>query len=573
MVFIWGSKGRVQADAVTRDKTYRCPKCSYLGRLLLYRRQKQSTVYFVPVGGWRNDGGALVCPACGTVSQLSRRKYGAIDKIDSGPELVRARAEIEDGFLALVAQGTESEVPLSISPAKAENEAHDEQDEDEVQEEEGLDDEQGEPDQPSSDSFDMGSDTPDWPGSWLASDGMWYPPESDLRAAQGWVQGLEGEWLPPPGLEKTAPGWWMADDGGWYPPSRHPRPPVEKHDVLAEVSPLESVDETATLTCLACGLTVSNLRQRDLSLSVHDIRLSLPCAERVAVILTRPSSVLGFEPMEPQKIIEMARHLAEFADQLHEAVHGRSGDQPVPEEVIAKTEAAIVLGMSLITLDPEGYWTYWQGVLNEGGFLPAAVQEQLDNSRTFGPMPDVISQGQDSEETSERGGSVKCPKCGVQLPPEASFCMSCGQRVESPANTRTAAEVDTKWLIRCFQKEDYECPADNAEDQSFNAVHNERPIVLVELRQELGIVSMIAVFGFQDDVDPNDPAFLTAVNRFNDQSLLWIGSLPESGGFMASTFMTMMSSVSELSIANFLNVSSAVFRNLVVQSEIDSFLD
>jgi predicted RNA-binding Zn-ribbon protein involved in translation (DUF1610 family) len=92
MVVWWGSKSQGQIDAVTFDEDFTCPKCGYVGPLLL-RLLKQKTAIFsiIPLTGWRDKGGWMVCPACGnTAKQISKRKYRAMQKFDSGPEFVQA---------------------------------------------------------------------------------------------------------------------------------------------------------------------------------------------------------------------------------------------------------------------------------------------------------------------------------------------------------------------------------------------------------------------------------------------------------------------------------------------------
>ena len=97
-VVYWSNqKSRSQIDAVTSDDDYTCPKCHYVGHLVLLRLEvKRSAYSVVSVRGWHEDGGFLTCPACGhRAKQLSNRKYSAIPKIDSGPEYVRALDEVE----------------------------------------------------------------------------------------------------------------------------------------------------------------------------------------------------------------------------------------------------------------------------------------------------------------------------------------------------------------------------------------------------------------------------------------------------------------------------------------------
>jgi len=102
MVFVWGSKNRLSEDAVTASDTWECPKCTYKGRLLLYRNLKKLTVYFIPAGPWRSDGAIMVCPACGNDFFLSKRKYKKLARVDSGAELVAARREIETAVQAII---------------------------------------------------------------------------------------------------------------------------------------------------------------------------------------------------------------------------------------------------------------------------------------------------------------------------------------------------------------------------------------------------------------------------------------------------------------------------------------
>jgi hypothetical protein len=94
-MFVWGDNGRVMEDAVTSRDDYPCAKCNYRGRLLLYTEQVQRMAFFViPLGGWRDFGGVMVCPACADRSFLKKRKFRDVGKIIGGPELMSARHEI-----------------------------------------------------------------------------------------------------------------------------------------------------------------------------------------------------------------------------------------------------------------------------------------------------------------------------------------------------------------------------------------------------------------------------------------------------------------------------------------------
>jgi len=70
------------------------------------------------------------------------------------------------------------------------------------------------------------SDTSEGPGWWLASDGRWYPPESQpgqpMRPAQPPMQQAPPPQpvVPPPWSadRPMGTGWWQASDGRWYPP-------------------------------------------------------------------------------------------------------------------------------------------------------------------------------------------------------------------------------------------------------------------------------------------------------------------------------------------------------------------
>ena len=84
------------------------------------------------------------------------------------------------------------------------------------------------------------SDTSQGPGWWLASDGQWYAPDSELQVAPGWTQGAEGEWVAPGSTGDGAlPGWWIGTDGTWYTPSIHPQPPepLPEPELLPEPEP------------------------------------------------------------------------------------------------------------------------------------------------------------------------------------------------------------------------------------------------------------------------------------------------------------------------------------------------
>lgn len=239
LVFIWGSKGRVQADAVTRDSDYTCAKCTYQGRLLLYSREKRSHVYFVPVGGWHSDGGAFVCPACGYSYQLTRRKYRQVEKIDSGPELVTARMEIEIGFMELVTPAnqiaSESSVAIESGPLVDEAEV-----------------------------------------------------EVDQAATPAAARAV----ATPHSAATAAPGWWQANDGQWYPPSDPPGPAANPLSVE------ELVDQIETLLPTPAGLVVIadplSERPRRLEVQAADGRLYDPYRSQLVDLLFEALQVDGY---------------------------------------------------------------------------------------------------------------------------------------------------------------------------------------------------------------------------------------------------------------------------------------
>ena len=57
------------------------------------------------------------------------------------------------------------------------------------------------------------SDTSQGPGSWLANDGKWYPPELHPT--------FQSPKSPTEAETSRPDGWWLASDGRWYPPERH----------------------------------------------------------------------------------------------------------------------------------------------------------------------------------------------------------------------------------------------------------------------------------------------------------------------------------------------------------------
>ncbi len=101
-------------DAVTSRDDYACAKCDYRGRLLLYTEQVQRMAFFViTLGGWRDFGGVMVCPACADRSFLKKRKFREVAKIVAGPELVIARQEIGLAMERVVVPAE----PVSSDPA------------------------------------------------------------------------------------------------------------------------------------------------------------------------------------------------------------------------------------------------------------------------------------------------------------------------------------------------------------------------------------------------------------------------------------------------------------------------
>jgi hypothetical protein len=72
-MIVWGHRDRHNIDGVTADSDFECPKCTYIGRLLLFQARRRSSVYFIPLGFTeRTVGGAMACPVCSNTFPLGR---------------------------------------------------------------------------------------------------------------------------------------------------------------------------------------------------------------------------------------------------------------------------------------------------------------------------------------------------------------------------------------------------------------------------------------------------------------------------------------------------------------------
>lgn len=85
MVFIHGHKNFRVPEGITVDADYSCPRCPYQGHLLVYALERQTTVYFVAVGGKRRSGeGMLICPNCENSFTLTKGKYRKLQMFTEG---------------------------------------------------------------------------------------------------------------------------------------------------------------------------------------------------------------------------------------------------------------------------------------------------------------------------------------------------------------------------------------------------------------------------------------------------------------------------------------------------------
>ena len=126
MVFVWGARKRVVEDDITSSRSLKCPRCPYTGRMLLYREQRQATIYWIPASRWKGKAGAMTCPRCGNSQFLKKRAYKEVPKLGgsaSGVLLSDARIEISEDLASLdagsapTAVGAPATAPASTEPS------------------------------------------------------------------------------------------------------------------------------------------------------------------------------------------------------------------------------------------------------------------------------------------------------------------------------------------------------------------------------------------------------------------------------------------------------------------------
>ena len=159
---------------------------------------------------------------------------------------------------------------------------------------------------------------------------------------------------------------------------------------------------------------------------------------------------------------------------------------------------------------------------------------------------------------------MQCTRCGLDVPDDARFCMSCGLRIETPSTIRRPEDIDLDWVLKCMVSIGYDGEITETEDSKFIAArHEKHPNVFVELRSNLGLVVFSLFYSSVSGADLSNIEFLHAVNSFNVTSLRWTGWVADDSDFGANAEIALGTTMSEARFTQLLsNALDGFFGNV-----------
>ncbi len=168
---------------------------------------------------------------------------------------------------------------------------------------------------------------------------------------------------------------------------------------------------------------------------------------------------------------------------------------------------------------------------------------------------------------------MQCTRCGLDVPDDASFCMSCGLRIETPSTIRRPEDIDLDWVLKCMVSIGYDGEITEIEGPKFiTARHEKHPNLIVELRSNVGLVVPRLYYPSVSGADLSNIEFLRAVNSFNATSLWWTGWVADDSDFGANTEIALGTTMSEARFTQLLSNALDGFFGNVESSGLVPFL-
>jgi hypothetical protein len=113
---------------------------------------------------------------------------------------------------------------------------------------------------------------------------------------------------------------------------------------------------------------------------------------------------------------------------------------------------------------------------------------------------------------------MKCSACDADVPVGMKFCGSCGAKIELVAEGQGPQEVTGEWLKSVLESDGFSVELDTSDTNKMVATHSKRPNQVVQIRRELGIVSLQSPWTLKKRRWGAKEGLLEAVNNANSNS-------------------------------------------------------
>ncbi len=113
---------------------------------------------------------------------------------------------------------------------------------------------------------------------------------------------------------------------------------------------------------------------------------------------------------------------------------------------------------------------------------------------------------------------MKCEACGAEVPVGMKFCGSCGAKIEIASDGHGPQEVTGEWLKSVFESVGFSIELDDSNSDKLVATHSQRPNQVVQIRRDLGIVSLQSPWTLKKRRWGAKEGLLEAVNTANSSS-------------------------------------------------------
>lgn len=168
---------------------------------------------------------------------------------------------------------------------------------------------------------------------------------------------------------------------------------------------------------------------------------------------------------------------------------------------------------------------------------------------------------------------MNCAKCGAEIPDGMSFCGKCGEKIPVPSVGKGPVEITSDWLKSVLETEGFEVEIDSSDSDSLVATHEKRPNQLIQIKRELGIVSLQSPWTMKKLGWGGKDALYKACNDANSAS--WYSTFYaniDANRITSSFYIQLGESVSEGDVRDLLEKVEADFFRIVNSSGLVEYL-